>query len=949
MSYRLIATIGLFALICALVISCSGDGRAVDSPVSPVPGVQGAERQVSPQGGSSSHQLWSYHLVFVDPNEPAARMVPLRLAAIHWNVLGFLEQGPCFECVEIAGLSISPDSTLLVDLKVRHPFPVLNLTGFDVRGIVMFEGSHAFPVSGLSAPDRDLGDGELVNADGHTTLYNSSTAGSGPGGLQGYLRGKFASAEPPDAQLNGFRRYISDDPANTRNAFYAGEEITVTFEIDPPDGPFIFGYAVDASWVPPTTKPVTDPMTDFPPEANCPEPWKIKVVDTPVGQGLTVLGGQTVLTIRVDDHQGKDTHSAPVVECPELFDGSLAATLKDEGPGYSRWEVTVENEKPAGEGFYKCLVSVEDQENDPVGKPWLDLTAYQIYLLEVQDGCVFNQPPLAAASTFPSPPVIFPGDAVAFSDASTDPDGPEDIVAWDWDFSYDPADGFQIESSIQNPWHVFTTEDEYQVQLRVTDSCGAKDALDTPITVTVAGSGWARTWGEADYETAYDVAVDSSGNAYVTGEFMDASDFDPGPDTDWHESSGYYDVFLSKFDSTGRFQWARTWGGTGYDRAWRAAVDNFGNPCVVGNFEETVDFDPGPGVDEHVCNGTVWAGDIFVSKFDSDGSFLWARSWGGERDDPGYGIAVDRQDNIYTAGSFWGTVDFDPGPGVDEHSPIMNDAVYLSKLDAAGSFLWARTWGGTYSDYGFGVATDSDDNAYVTGMYGLTVDFDPGPGTEERTSTDWWDVFLTKFDSAGDFQWVQTWGGSEWEQGSNVAVDGNDNVYVTGFFQAPVDFDPGPGLDIHDTAGSRDVFLSKFDSDGVYQWVATWGGTSSDESNDVAADENGQIYVAGWFSGTSDFDPGPGTSEIVSNGQEDAFVSVLSPGGLLVWARGWGGTYDDNGWGVADDDHGNVFAAGPFYSLDVDFDPGPGIDEHDAVGETDAFLVKFLPNGYWEW
>lgn len=938
----------LIALAITLILaaSCSGGEQTPTSAVMPGSPEAGINRPL--EGLQHGRVLWSYHLVYVDLEENITRLIPVRDAASHWNVLKFLERGPCEKCVQVAGLSVTSNLTLLIDLEVIHPFPIPNLTGFDVRGILMFDGDHLFPMSGLSAPDSSAGNGEVLNADGYTTLYNGATTGAGPGGFQGYLEGSFASPDSPDALLNGFKRYVSDDPGNTRNAFYAGESIAVTYEIAPPDGPFVFGYAVDASWEPPTTSPVTDPMSDFPPEANCPEPWKIKVIDTPVGDGLTPEGGETVLTIRVDDYQGKQSHSTPLVECPDLFSGAIIATYSEDGPGFSRWHATVENENLAPAGTYKCLISVEDDENDPTGKPWLDLTAYQIYLLEVHDGCIHNEPPVAAAQTHPSPAVIHPGEAVAFSDESTDPDGSGDIAKREWDFSFEEGDGFQSESEEEAPWHVYLEQGDYEVQLRVTDSCGQVDLLDTSLAVHVAHSGWARTWGGSDDDVGYSVAVDSLGDVYVTGEFRSAFDFDPGPQTDWHESNGEYDAFLCKYDSTGRFQWALTWGGIDNDKGWSVATDSSGDVYVTGTFNDTVDFDPGPGVDEHECIGTSWIGDTFLSRFDSAGAFQWARTWGGERDDTPGGVAVDGAGDIYVAGTFWGTVDFDPGPGVDEHAPVMNDGVFLTKFDPAGTHQWARTWGGTYSDYGHGIAVDTDNNIYVTGMFGFTVDFDPGDGVEERTSTDWWDVFLSKFNSSGTFLWVQTWGGGEWEQGTAVAAGGGA-VYVTGFFWVPVDFDPGTGTDIHDTNGSRDVFLSKFDSDGAYQWVRTWGGGAWDESQALDADQYGNVHVAGFFTGTVDFDPGTGIVEHTSVGADDAFVSKLFPDGSLDWARTWGGTLDDSAWGVCLDGMGNVCVTGAFEGVGVDFDPGAEVDEHDSNGGTDAFVMKLLSNGYWEW
>jgi len=257
---------------------------------------------------------------------------------------------------------------------LEHPFPSPNLTGFDVRGIAMFNATGIFPTAGLSWSDRDLGDGAVVAPDGYTTLYNSTTLGSGPAGLEGYMKGKFATKTAPNGLLNPFMRFISDDPSNTRNAFLAGDTLTVTYEVDMPSSGFVFGYAIDANWAPPLHKPVTDPMNDFGPGANCPEPWKIDASSSHIGP----WGGGANVTIDVYDRQGSASHKAPVLECPDLFDGEITATFEIGLSGFARYAATINNDKLAPNGTYKCLVSAEDNSNDPVGKPWLDLTAYQI-------------------------------------------------------------------------------------------------------------------------------------------------------------------------------------------------------------------------------------------------------------------------------------------------------------------------------------------------------------------------------------------------------------------------------------------------------------------------------------------------------------------------------------------------------------------------------------------
>ena len=118
----------------------------------------------------------------------------------------------------------------------------------------------------------------------------------------------------------------------------------------------------------------------------------------------------------------------------------------------------------------------------------------------------------------------------------------------------------------------------------------------------------------------------------------------------------------------------------------------------------------------------------------------WARTWGGPGDDHGYSVAVDNSGNVFVTGSFWDTVDFDPGPGVDNHSSDGPDNIFLSKFDSSGNFVWARTWGGKWPDRGYSVAVDGSGNAYVTGVFDFTADFDPGPGVDNHTSNGDWDV-----------------------------------------------------------------------------------------------------------------------------------------------------------------------------------------------------------------
>lgn len=373
-------TITLLLMVFALIwTGCSGK----DTPIEPGNVTISTSQYSDDQAGG--RKLWSYHLIYVNPagnNNPEVEIIPVRSVTGHWNILNWIEKSPCSDCFKLTNLAPSGNGTLIADVEITHPFTNPNFTGFDVRGIVIFNGSASFPDSGYVFSDSALGDGTLVNYDGYTRLYYGDTAGTGPLGLQGYLKGKYATPTAPDADLNPYKRIITSAPSNTRNAFYADANVIENFEIDMPDGgPFVFGYAVDACWAPPVNNPVVDPMTDFGENANCAEPWWIDAYDS--GPGLLDTGGTTKIEIYVYDWQGKESYNDPKIECPDLFNGTYTATYVATTVSAERFSVEIPNDKLAPPGTYNVLISIEDKDNDPLNKPWLDLSAYQVIEIEV--------------------------------------------------------------------------------------------------------------------------------------------------------------------------------------------------------------------------------------------------------------------------------------------------------------------------------------------------------------------------------------------------------------------------------------------------------------------------------------------------------------------------------------------------------------------------------------
>jgi hypothetical protein len=324
----------------------------------------------------------------------------------------------------------------------------------------------------------------------------------------------------------------------------------------------------------------------------------------------------------------------------------------------------------------------------------------------------------------------------------------------------------------------------------------------------------------------------------------------------------------------------------------------------------------------------------------------WALTWGGIGTDSAIRAPVDGSDCIYVPGTFQDTVDFDPGSGVEEHVSNGSADLFLSKFDASGALQWVRTWGGTDTEMGGDILIDALGGIYFVGTFSKTVDFDPGGGVDNRTSNGSRDVFLSKFDSSGNFQWVRTWGGSNWDSGGVISADLSGDIYISGIFSGTVDFDPGGGTDIHEPNGAYDVFLSKFDSSGNFLWARTWGGNDIDESSGISIDASG-VYVTGWFRSFSvDFDPGDGEDihKPTTGSYFDVFLTKFDFSGAFLWARTWGGGHDDRGQAVSVDGLGNVYVTGSFKQT-ADFDPGDGVVEYSSNGQSDAFLSRFNSSG----
>ena len=379
--------------------------------------------------------------------------------------------------------------------------------------------------------------------------------------------------------------------------------------------------------------------------------------------------------------------------------------------------------------------------------------------------------------------------------------------------------------------------------------------------------------------------------------------------------------------------------------------DNSGNSLITGTFYgPAVDFDPGPGTFSLSSMGGNNSNDLFILKLNPNGDFLWAKSI----DINGYysysstgannsSIAVDSSGNIFITGNFMGNnVDFDPGPGIYNLSAPFDHNIFILKLDPNGNFLWAKSMGSNYSDLGNSIAVDNFGNSYTTGEFEQTVDFDPGLGTfilsVNGGSSGRSDIFILKLDPNGNFIWAKQIGGSDGDAGFSITIDNSGDILTTGSFYGNVDFNPGSGLNPLYADGLEDVFILKLDPNGNFIWAKNMGGSHvfNESSFSITTDNLRSVYTTGYFYGTADFDPGAGTFNLTSNGENDIFISKLDANGNFVWVKQIGGSTFDYGISITIDNSGNVNTAGSING-NVDLDPGAGTYN---LGSGGAFISK---------
>lgn len=391
---------------------------------------------------------------------------------------------------------------------------------------------------------------------------------------------------------------------------------------------------------------------------------------------------------------------------------------------------------------------------------------------------------------------------------------------------------------------------------------------------------WAHVFGSnaSDYPTA--LVTDASGNIYMTGWYTGTLDFDPGA-ASFELSDFDSNKFLLKLDSNGDFLWVKSLGDA--QDVKDIHIDNENDLYLVGEFSGATDFDPGP--DTHEITTDALDGS-YIQKLNSEGGFMWANAYGNTGSNTIKSVDTDAFGNVYVAGRFQGTVDFDTSEGeaILETESTIDLNAYVLKLDRSGAFEWVKRFGGLATSP---VAiTVNDAQLCVVGQHNGTGDFDPSD-EEFILSTDLGTegMFSLKLDSEGTFEWARHLSSPSYIESRAAVMDSYGKLYVAGNFSSTVNFATSEELEISSQNDTPDIFLLQYDAAGELNWATSYGGNDFDRVRSLVLDDSHALHMSGTFKEEISFAEESYTAEAAQDTYILKFNATEGGVALAEWAK----------------------------------------------------------------
>jgi hypothetical protein len=358
---------------------------------------------------------------------------------------------------------------------------------------------------------------------------------------------------------------------------------------------------------------------------------------------------------------------------------------------------------------------------------------------------------------------------------------------------------------------------------------------------------------------------------------------------------------VAKYSSTGALTWIHTAGGNLGDYGHAISCDGTNYVYVAGEIEGVNNLITFPG--SSITLTSVGDNDIFVAKYDLDGNLLWATSAGGYYNEKALGVTQDAAGNVYICGEYEDSCKFNASTMITGAGVL---DIFVAKYDANGIFQWVRTAGSPGRDEAQAIKCDAAGNVYISGFYsnGMVA----GSNTYSTSSGVYYDVFLAKYDTNGNLQWMQTEGGDYDDVGWSVTMDNNGLIYISGEFNAAAYFGSTQLI----TSGNADVFVACYNNAGVIQWAKRAGGPLNDRARGIGTDGT-NLYITGQFGGTAMFD----AASITSADSSDVFFASMTNSGSFTGAASIGGPADgpeslgyESGTAITAKDPNTIYSTG---------------------------------------
>ncbi|MCW3104102.1 MAG: hypothetical protein JWO09_2542 [Bacteroidetes bacterium] len=391
------------------------------------------------------------------------------------------------------------------------------------------------------------------------------------------------------------------------------------------------------------------------------------------------------------------------------------------------------------------------------------------------------------------------------------------------------------------------------------------------------------------------------------------------------------------------WEWARvaTDGGSGGGEGMAVCNDSAGDIYITGSFELT------PITFGSYTLPNAGSTDIYIAKYNSAGTVLWAKSIGGSSDETGYSICTDNYGYIYVTGFF-----YSPSISFDSYTLTNNGItnIFIAKYDPLGNVVWAKSAGGSIQDLSYSVTSDNSGNIYLSGsMYSPSMIMGTDTLINSDASGNSSDLFIAKYSSAsGNVLWAKSMGENSIDEALSISATAAGNLFITGYFLSPsVTFGSYTVNNSDPTGNTWDLFVAKYNSAGNALWAKSVGGPGYDYGAYIYADDSENAYVTGSFNDTVlNFGGHILTNMNNSGHSDDAFIAKYDPSGNVIWVKSGGGTNADLGYSVCKDLFGNIYVTGSFFSSSIVFDSDTITPPPPLPGPYDPmFILKYDPSG----